>query len=528
MVTLATLALVGAATTSVSAGNPGAAGDSTADLALGQIDLAHGIFNFGGLNAISGLFTGGTLAVAIDPQGRFYAADIGNNRVLAWELRVGFTDGVPAKIVIGQPDAYSNQCTTTQTGLCFSSPVNCPGLAGGGVAVDTAGNLYVADGCNSRVLEFNSPFSQTTASGRPLTAGQAAHLVFGQNGSFTSNDSGGSANCGLGDTICTPSGIAADLAGNLYVVDQSSNRVLEYNTPLTASKVRGSGDTMSDRIIGSLGCSETEGADTLCSPTGVAVDSSGNLYVADTHNGRVLEYNSPLLASSSVAGSGDSVADMVFGQNGSFTSNPCSSPSAQCLAAPTGVSLDFAGNLYISDGPYNRVLEYNTPLNKTRTKGSGDNVADKVFGQKNNFKSQVCSNGLAGNGASMGAAGVINPAPSKQGLCDPEGVAADLAGDVYIADSGNGRLLFYDLPLVKVPGLQSAGDTVADLEVGQTSFAHNMNNSGGTRALSMPASVVTDSPAISTYPTESITASWDGRRPRSWRAARRPTSRSDS
>ena len=411
--------------------------------------------------------------------------------MLAWEFKLGFTDGAPATIVIGQPDAYSNQCTTTQTGLCFNSPVNCAGLARGGVAVDMAGNLYVADGCNSRVLEFDAPFNQTTTNGQPITAGQAAHLVFGQNGSFTSNHSGGSANCGIGDTICTPSGVATDLLGDLYVVDQSSSRVLEYNTPLTPNpKVPGSGDTIPDLIGEALGCDQPEGPNTVCSPTGVAVDSSGNLYLADTRNGRVLEYNNPLL--SGVSGSAYGVADMVFGQNGSFTSNPCSSPSAQCLGAPTGVSLDLAGNLYIADGLYNRVLEYNTPLKKTKVKGSGDNVADKVFGQNNNLKTQVCSNGLAGSGASMGTAGVVNPVPSTKGLCDPEGVAADLVGDLYIADSGNGRVLFYDMPLIKVTGVQGSGDTIADLEVGQTSFAHNMNNSGGTRALSMPASVVTD------------------------------------
>jgi len=485
--TIAALVLIVAATTSIGAGTPGAAGDTTADLALGQIDLAHGIFNFGGLDALSGIFAGGPVAVAIDPQGHFYAADIGNNRVLAWEIKIGFTDGAPATLVIGQPDAYSNQCTTTQTGLCFNT-VNCAGLAGGGIALDRAGNLYVADGCNSRVLEFDAPFIQTTANRQPITAGQAAHLVFGQNGSFTSNNSGGSANCGVGDTICTPSGVATDLLGDLYVVDQSSSRVLEYNTPLTPNpKVPGSGDTIPDLIGEALGCDQPEGANTVCLPTGIALDSSGNLYLADTHNGRVLEYNNPLL--SGVSGSAYGVADMVFGQNGSFTSNACSSPSAQCLGAPTGVSVDLAGNLFVSDGLYNRVLEYNTPLKKTRIKGSGDNVADKVFGQGNNLKKQVCSNGLAGNGGSMGAAGVVNPAPSTRGLCDPEGVAVDLAGDLYIADSGNSRLLFYDSPLIYT-GVQGSGDTVADLEVGQTSFVHNMNNFGGARALSLPASVV--------------------------------------
>ncbi len=484
--TLAVLAMVVIAAPA-GAGKPGVAGDTTADLALGQTDLAHGILNFGGLSALSGFFSGGPVSAAIDPHGHFYVADVGNNRVLGWEFKVGFTDGAPATIVIGQPDAHSNQCTTTQTGLCFNSPVNCAGLKGGAVTVDGAGDLYVADGCNSRVLEFDTPFSQST------TTGQTAHLVFGQDGSFTSNNSSAPANCGVGDAICTPSGIAADLAGDLYVVDRSSTRVLEYNTPLTKTKLPGSGDTTADRIIGGLGCNQAESAATLCSPTGVAVDSSGNLYLADTGNGRVLEYNSPLVKTS-VAGSGDAIADMVFGQNGSFTSNPCSSPSAQCLGAPTSVSIDFAGDLYIADALYNRVLEYNTPLKKNpRVKGSGDNVPDDVFGQGGSFKRQVCSNGLVGTGPPMGTAGVVNPAPSTKGLCDPEGVAADLAGNVYIADSGNGRVLFYDLPLTKVTGVQGAGDTIADLEVGQTSFARNMNNSGGAQALSMPASVVTDS-----------------------------------
>src|SRR4029077_6117407 len=122
----------------------------------------------------------------------------------------------------------------------------------------------------------------------------------------------------------------------------------------------------------------------------------GNLYVADTANNRALEYNAPLATGASAA--------MVFGQAGSFVLGRCNDVglNADSLCTPQGVGLDAKGNVYIADGTNgggsqpninNRVLEYNTPLLKTATPGSGDTTADRVFGQGDNFASNLCNLG---------------------------------------------------------------------------------------------------------------------------------------
>ena len=101
----------------------------------------------------------------------------------------------------------------------------------------------------------------------------------------------------------------------------------------------------------------------LCNPTALALDKENNLYVSDTNNNRVLEYFAPLAESSGV-GSGDTIADAVLGQS-SFVRNVCvgklggSRPAnANGLCSPMGLSLDSAGNLFISDTYNNRLLRF--------------------------------------------------------------------------------------------------------------------------------------------------------------------------
>ena len=166
-----------------------------------------------------------------------------------------------------------------------------------------------------------------------------------------------------------------DGAGNVYVADLDNNRVLEYNTPLTT-------DVTADNVFGQGGDFTANNCDfdtdttistavDLCYPTGVAVDGSGDLYVADNENNRVLEYNTPLT---------NSTANTVFGQGGDFTSNDCDfdavdgSSSNIDLCGPAKVATDAAGNLYVADFGNERVLEYNTPLTTGVT-------AATVFGQ---------------------------------------------------------------------------------------------------------------------------------------------------
>jgi DNA-binding beta-propeller fold protein YncE len=121
-----------------------------------------------------------------------------------------------------------------------------------GIAVDGAGNLYVADTIDNRVLEFASPF----LSG--VTSWQAAATVFGHRGSFiaiTCNDGGTSA-----ASLCDPRGVALDAAGNLYIADSGASRVLEYNTPLNpTSGETGAGGTTADAVFGQNGSFGTNG-----------------------------------------------------------------------------------------------------------------------------------------------------------------------------------------------------------------------------------------------------------------------------
>src|SRR5260370_32488269 len=144
-----------------------------------------------------------------------------------------------------------------------------------GAAVDPSGNLYVADSDNSRVVEYNTPFA---GCGSFPCVGGPANLVFGQSGNFNSN------NCDLGgagvSTLCFPVGVAVDSHGNVFVVVQADNRVLEYNTPLTT-------DTDADEVF-VQGCSFSSttattggvGASTLNDPSGLALDRSGDLSIA--------------------------------------------------------------------------------------------------------------------------------------------------------------------------------------------------------------------------------------------------------
>jgi sugar lactone lactonase YvrE len=463
MLALAVLAVASAA---------GVPGDTTADQVLGQVDFYHNPpnnLNATGLSLFNGAIPPLPTSIAIDSAGHLYVSDSGNNRVLGFASAQSFQNGAAADLVLGQPDFQTDYCNDG------TGPLDVQGIgpdslcAPSGVAVDSAGNLYVADTFNSRVLEYDAPFSACASFPcvRP-----AARMVFGQDGSFRT------AACNLGSGgLCAPTGVAVDNAGNLYVADWQDSRVLEYNTPLNPSSGEpGAGDTIADLVFGQSGSFETSvcsgGADGLCNPENVAVDYLGNLYVADTfENSRVLEYNTPLNPASGEPGAGDTTADAVFGQDNSLTSLGCNTGTMpgdvsgigpDSLCEPVGVAIDGTGNVYIADFVNNRVLEYNTPFNPgSGETGAGDTVADLVFGQGGSMTAAACT-------------------PGADGTCGPLGVAVDAAGTLYVADGFN-RVLRYNTPLNSASGLPGAGDTTAEAVLGQADFTHQaINNLDGT------------------------------------------------
>jgi sugar lactone lactonase YvrE len=393
--------------------------DTTADKVLGQLDFTHQNVNLTDSRGLSN-----PEGVAIDfssTPNRIYITDLDNHRVLGWSDAASFATGGPADLVIGQPDFLSYLCDGLDGTAVSASSLCVPQ----GIAVDGVGNLYVADSRDNRVLEYPHPFA-ACADTFPCVGGPAT-VVIGQ-ASFTSNTQ----NIGgiSASSLAAPMGVAVDTSGNLYVVDSMNNRVLEYNAPLTsgasAALVFGQAGSFTSNACNfdTGGSLKPSSAIDLCAPSAAALDSMGNLYVADFTNSRVLEYNTPLNPGSGETGAGDTSADMVFGQGGNFASNKCNlgGRSASSMCVPMGITVDHAGNLYVADGFNNRVLEYNAPR-------TTDTTADQVFGTCGSFTSFAC-------------VGV-----SADSLKNPTGVAVDNLGNLYVADNQNNRVLAYSMPL---------------------------------------------------------------------------------
>ena len=355
----------------------------TAGIVYGQGgSLTSGTENNGGVSANSLDYLGG---VAVDSSGNLYVADAGNNRVLFYPA-----GSTTATRVYGQNGSFTTN-TPNNGGVSANSLWNPVG-----VAVDSSGNLYVADDYNNRVLFY--PAGSTTAT-----------RVYGQGGNLTTNaqnNGGVSAN-----SLAWPFAVALDGGGNLYVADYVNSRVLFYPSgSTTATQVYGQGGSFTSGVANNGGIS----ANSLDEPSGLALDSSGDLYVADLQNNRVLFYPS-----------GSTTATQVYGQGDSFTAGVINDGgvSANSLNNPLALTVDSSGDLYVVDRSNNRVLFY--PF--------GSTTATRVYGQGGSFTSN-----LLGAAAINGGVGV-----SANSLDAPYGIALDPIGNLYVSDYSNGRVLEY-------------------------------------------------------------------------------------
>jgi trimeric autotransporter adhesin len=288
-------------------------------------------------------------------------------------------------------------------------------VAGCGVALDHSGNLVIADTENTRIRVV----AHTTGAfyGRPMTAGHI-YTVAGNGTAGFSGDGGPATSAEL----AFPQGFAVDAAGNLVIADTSNRRIRVvahstgafYGQPMTAGDiytVAGGGTGLGD------GGPATSAA--LRAPEGVTVDAAGNLLIADDGRVRVVPastgtfYGQPMTAGDiyTVAGNG------TFGFSGD--GGPATSAA---LSNPQGIAVDSAGNLVISDAENERIRV--------------------VAARTGTFYGQPMTAGdiytVAGDGTS-GFSGDGGPATSA-GLNNPGGVAADAAGNLLIADSGNQRI----------------------------------------------------------------------------------------
>src|SRR2546422_171623 len=238
-----------------------------------------------------------------------------------------FGNGQAASLVIGQSSFTTGANALTQAGL--SQPL--------GVTFDSGGNLWVMDSLNHRVLEYVPPFSN----------GMSASHVIGQ--SILTTSTAAATRTGLR----MPEGVEFDSVGDLWVTDELNNRTLEYVPPFADGM-------QANLVIGEPDFTTTTGGisqNSLTDPHTLAF-ASGNLWVVDGANNqpqtgtvssnRLLGYLSPF--------SDGMPASLVIGQS-SFTTN-YGATTQSGLNLPVGVAVDSQGNLWVSDGGNNTVLEF--------------------------------------------------------------------------------------------------------------------------------------------------------------------------
>ena len=286
-----------------------------------------------------------------------------------------------------------------------------------GVTVDAAGNIYVADSENNLIRKITPTGIVSTLAGSGL--------------------SGKTNGTGIAASFYQPTSVAVDAAGNVYVADSENNLIRKITPVGIVSTLAGSG------TAGSINGTGT--AASFNFPQGVAVDATGNVYVAESGGNSLIRKITPAGIVSTLAGGGYGNA------NGTGT--------AASFGGPSGVAVDVAGNVYVADQGNNLIRKISSAGVVSTLAGNG--VQNKINGtgtaasfnfpysvavdaagnvyvadQGNNLIRKISSVGvvstLAGN-----SAGVTNGTGIVASFYTPYGVAVDVTGNVYVADSGN-------------------------------------------------------------------------------------------
>ena len=252
----------------------------------------------------------GPTDVAVDAAGNLFIADNDNHRV-----RKVTPNGVITTLTGNGTAAF-----TGDGGLASAAQVANPR----GVAVDSAGNVFIADYDNNRIRKISTDGRISTVAG---------------NGVFAFSGDGGPATlAGL-----SPTGVAVDGAGNIFIADNDNHRVRKVDLAGTITSIAGTG-TLGFSGDGSSGTSAQ-----LAFPVGIATDSAGNAFIADSENQRIRRVNTAGIIAT-VAGSG---LGQTLGDGGPAT--------LARLILPSDVAVDTAGNVFIADTLNHRVRKV-TPL----------------------------------------------------------------------------------------------------------------------------------------------------------------------
>ena len=335
------------------------------------------------------------------------------------------------------PGVASSLFTSAATSSTVSTPINLNGPSG--IAVDTFGDIFVADPGNGRVV------ADCLAS----TATAAAN-------SFCTGAGYTGATVGLGTSFTTPAGIALDGANSLYVVDSAAN---------TVTMIQG-GTGVSSTLVAAT---NTFGGAALSGPKGIALDGSANVYIADTGNNRIVEAHQ---------------------YGAAATTNIVYVPSTTAfggttLNGPTGMALDASGDLFIADTGNNRIVEYSimgaasvvATTGVTLSAPTGVAVLPSgglIVTDATNDVSLISG----GNGTALSFSNTSTGTPLT--ISKAVGVALDLSGNIYAADALGDQVVELNVsspaaapgfPITAPGGTSTSDDTTELLNIGNATLS---------------------------------------------------------
>ncbi len=420
------------------------------------------------------------VSLAFDAQGNLWVSDGGNNRVLRFPVSqlAPFTAEPAADLVLGQTTFVTNISAPpfTLPNVAISSRFNKSGLSQpSGVAFDQNGNLYISDVYN-RVLYFTPPFSNGAAAQRILgvvlpVSGQTAPTINETTLGSTSSQG----------NLIPPEGLVT-VGNNLFVMDTPNNRIVKYDTPdkwpAEATTYSPAGKAFTGQLDGG-GNKVNHGAkepsnDSLSSPIAAAFTGT-ELVVTDTGNQRVLSFPQQ-------AGNTFTIATRVLGQ----LDFPFNAPNLiegrevfifagflnRIAVGGTAIAVDRNSNpphLYIADSLNNRILGFRD----ARAVKQYDK-ADLVIGQPDLNRSGI--NWPSGDSNQLNETGLFNPG----------GLVVDANGNLFVADTGNGRVLRFPSPFNQpVPAGQKA-----TLVLGQGSFFQKITDASAS-TMRLPSGLAT-------------------------------------
>jgi hypothetical protein len=320
--------------------------------------------------------------LAVDSAGNVYVADT-VNQLIRKIAPVG-TNWIVSTIA-GNPsltNAYGLVISGSADGTGTNAQFDYPK----GVAVDSAGNLYVADTLNNTIRKMTPAGTNWMVT---TIAGQVG--VNGINGMVADG-------MGTNATFNNPTSIAMDSAGNLYVADTLNNTIRKM-TPAGTNWVVSTLAGSAQQMIGSADGTGTNAQ--FFWPSGVAVDGSGNIYVADTGNNKIRKIRSAGVVSTLAGLPGSQGSVDGTGNNARFS-------------GPSGAAVDSTGNLYVGDVGNNTIREV-TSLGEVSTM-AGQDRSQNLYG---------------GSADGVGSEAQFN---------QPSGVAVDINGNVFVADTANSEI----------------------------------------------------------------------------------------